>query len=141
MIQNLIKNLTKNLIQNLIQNLSQNLIYHLEGFFRFDCRTFETPKVIFYRTQLLFLTNFQTVLKDQRAGLQWISMFAGVFGGDHNSVCLDGCSAGSQSGWHHITGADSWPYFHRAVTNGIGLPAGIYYEDSGKPKVFFISLL
>ena len=72
-------------------------------------------------------------LQDQLAGLKWISMFAGVFGGNKDSVCLDGCSAGSQAGWHHITSQDSWPYFSHAVTNGVGLPAGIYYEQSGKP--------
>ena len=72
-------------------------------------------------------------LQDQLAGLKWISMFGGVFGGDKEQVTLDGCSAGSQAGWHHLTSEDSWPYFSRAVTNGVGLPAGIYYEESGKP--------
>ena len=72
-------------------------------------------------------------LQDQLAGLKWISMYGGVFGGDKEQVTLDGCSAGSQAGWHHLTSEDSWPYFSRAVTNGVGLPAGIYYEASGKP--------
>merc|ERR1711935_219295 len=69
-------------------------------------------------------------LQDQLAGLKWISMYGGVFGGDAEQVTIDGCSAGSQSGWHHLTSPDSWDYFNRAVTTGIGLPAGIYYEGT-----------
>ena len=69
-------------------------------------------------------------LLDQLAGLKWIQMMGGVFGGDINQVTLDGCSAGSASGWHHLTSEASWPYFHRAVTNGISFPAGFYYEGT-----------
>ena len=67
-------------------------------------------------------------LLDQRAALEWISIYGGVFGADKDSIVLDGCSAGSQSTWHHITSQHSWPYFHRAVTTGIGMSSGIYYE-------------
>ena len=69
-------------------------------------------------------------LLDQLAGLKWIQMMGGVFGGDINQVTLDGCSAGSASGWHHLTSEASWPYFHRAVTNGISFPAGFYFEGT-----------
>ena len=67
-------------------------------------------------------------LLDQQAALKWISMYGGVFGGDKNRVTLDGCSAGSQSAWHHLTSESSWPYFHQVVSNGLGLAAGSYYE-------------
>ena len=67
-------------------------------------------------------------LQDQLAALKWINMFGGVFGGDVNQVTLDGCSAGSQSVWHLLTWPESWPYYHRVVSEGIGLAAGVYYE-------------
>ena len=67
-------------------------------------------------------------LQDQHAGLMWISMFGGVFGGNKNIVTLDGCSAGSASGWHHMTQPMSWPYFNRMMSNGIGISAGRLYE-------------
>lgn len=74
-------------------------------------------------------------LLDQLAGLKWIQMIGGIFGGDINQVTLDGCSAGSASGWHHITSEQSWPYFHRAVTNGISFPAGIYFEGQKTDEI------
>ena len=61
-------------------------------------------------------------LQDQLAALKWISMYGGVFGGDKNKVTLDGCSAGSQSAWYHLTSPNSWPYYHSVVSTGIGLP-------------------
>ena len=67
-------------------------------------------------------------LQDQLAGLKWISMFAGVFGGDKNQVTLDGCSAGSASAWFHLVSPPSWPYYHRMVTNGIGMSSGSYFR-------------
>ena len=67
-------------------------------------------------------------LLDQRAGLKWISMYGGAFGGDINNVVLDGCSAGSLSAWYHLTSEASWPYFHRVVSTGIGLSSGNYHE-------------
>ena len=60
-------------------------------------------------------------LLDQRAALAWIQKFGGEFGGDVNNVILDGCSAGSAAGWWHLTSEGSWPYFHKAITNGVGL--------------------
>ena len=65
---------------------------------------------------------------DQLAGLKWISMYAGVFGGDKDQVTLDGCSAGSASAFFHLTSPQSWPYFHRIVTGGMGLAAGSYFQ-------------
>ena len=38
-------------------------------------------------------------------------MYGGVFGGDKDIVTLDGCSAGSASGWHHMIQPLSWPFF------------------------------
>lgn len=63
-------------------------------------------------------------LQDQLAALKWIHMFAGAFGGNKDDVCLHGCSAGSLSGWFHLTNEESWPYFKRAVTTGVGVTAG-----------------
>ncbi|CBY07427.1 unnamed protein product [Oikopleura dioica] len=60
-------------------------------------------------------------LLDQRAALAWIQKFGGEFGGDINNVILDGCSAGSAAGWWHLTSEESWPYFHKTITNGVGL--------------------
>jgi carboxylesterase type B len=34
---------------------------------------------------------------------------------------LNGCSAGSESVWWQLTTKESWPYFSRIVTVGIGL--------------------
>ena len=59
-------------------------------------------------------------LLDQNVALQWIQQFAGEFGGDVNQVTLSGCSAGSAMTWWHLTVPESWPLFHRAITNGIG---------------------
>jgi hypothetical protein len=58
---------------------------------------------------------------DQQTALAWIQQFAGEFGGDINRVTLGGCSAGSQSTWWHLTMPSSWPYFHAAISNGIGV--------------------
>ena len=69
--------------------------------------------------------------QDQLAGLKWISMFAGAFGGDKDSVVLDGCSAGSFSGFYHMTNPASWPYFHRAIMTGIGTKSSGNYVGKG----------
>ena len=74
-------------------------------------------------------------LQDQLAALKWIKMFGGVFGGDTSQVSLDGCSAGSQSVWHLLTWPDAWPYFHRVVSTGIGLAAGVYYEGERPDRI------
>ncbi|CBY35795.1 unnamed protein product [Oikopleura dioica] len=58
---------------------------------------------------------------DQQMALQWIQQFGGEFGGDVNRVTLGGCSAGSQSTWWHLAMPSSWPYFHAAISNGIGV--------------------
>ena len=54
-------------------------------------------------------------LQDQLAGLKWISMFAGVFGGDKNQVTLDGCSAGSA--WLRM----AWDCLQEATLRGLKL--------------------
>ena len=63
-------------------------------------------------------------LLDQQAGMKWVSMFAGLFGGDKESVTINGASAGSESVWRHFTMESSWPYFTRVAPTGIGLVAG-----------------
>jgi len=60
-------------------------------------------------------------LLDQNAALEWSQTFAPYFGGDISQATLNGCSAGSESIWWHLTMEKSWPYFQRAVTVGIGL--------------------
>ena len=63
-------------------------------------------------------------LLDQQAGMKWVHMFAGLFGGDKDSVTINGASAGSESVWRHFTMPSSWPYFTRVAPTGIGLVAG-----------------
>ena len=58
---------------------------------------------------------------DQRVAMQWAQTWAVHFGGDVTRATLNGCSAGSESLWWHLTSPESWPYFHRAVTVGVGL--------------------
>ena len=50
--------------------------------------------------------------------------------GDPSQATLNGCSAGSESIWWHLTTEKSWNYFHRAVTVGIGLNSA-YDEEMG----------
>ena len=75
-------------------------------------------------------------VQDQLAGLKWISMYGGAFGGDHNSVCIDGCSAGSVNGWFHLTNPASWPYFHRIVLTGIGAGGIAEYEGPATDNMY-----
>ena len=63
-------------------------------------------------------------------------MYGGAFGGDHNSVCIDGCSAGSVNGWFHLTNPASWPYFHRIVLTGIGAGAIAEYEGPATDQMY-----
>ena len=58
---------------------------------------------------------------DQQMALQWVQEFGGEFGGDINQVTIGGCSAGGQSIWWHLTMPSSWPFFHRAISTGIGV--------------------
>ena len=60
-------------------------------------------------------------LGDQRLAMKWAQTWAPHFGGDISQATLNGCSAGSESVWWHLTQEGSWPYFHRAVTVGVGL--------------------
>ena len=63
-------------------------------------------------------------------------MYGGAFGGDHNSVCIDGCSAGSVNGWFHLTNPASWPYFHRIVLTGIGAGGIAEYEGPATDNMY-----
>jgi carboxylesterase type B len=60
---------------------------------------------------------------DQTAAFEWGYKFAPAFGGDTSQVTLNGCSAGSESVFWHMTIEESWPYFHRVSTVGVGLNA------------------
>jgi len=73
--------------------------------------------------------------QDQLAGLKWISMYAGAFGGDKDSVVLDGCSAGSFSGFYHLSNEASWPYFNRAILTGIGVKNSANYQGARTDKI------
>ena len=63
---------------------------------------------------------------DQTAAFAWGYKFAPAFGGDTSQVTLNGCSAGSESVFWHMTIEESWPYFHRVSTVGVGLNAVIF---------------
>ena len=63
-------------------------------------------------------------LQDQVAGMKWMNVFGGIFGGDPNNLTLIGGSAGSESCWRHFTTPYAWPYFTRIAATGIGLVAG-----------------
>ena len=63
-------------------------------------------------------------LQDQVAGMKWINVFGGVFGGDKDNLTIIGASAGSESCWRHFTTPHAWPYFTRVAATGIGLMAG-----------------
>ena len=58
---------------------------------------------------------------DQNAAMEWAQTFAHHFGGDASQATINGCSAGSESIWWHLTTELSWPLFQRAVTVGIGM--------------------
>ena len=60
-------------------------------------------------------------LLDQQMALAWVQEFGGEFGGDINEVTIGGCSAGGAAIWWHLTMPSSWPYFHRAISTGIGV--------------------
>ena len=60
-------------------------------------------------------------LVDQQTAMEWAQTWAKYFGGDVTNAALNGCSAGSESLWYHLTTPESWGYFNRAVTVGVGL--------------------
>ena len=62
-------------------------------------------------------------LIDQTQAMKWAQKWAPHFTGDTSRATLNGCSAGSESVWWHLTTPASWPYFHRAITVGVGLNA------------------
>ena len=68
---------------------------------------------------------------DQNAAMDWAQSFAPHFGGDVTQATINGCSAGSESIWWHLTTELSWPFFNRAVTVGIGLNSA-YEADLGE---------
>lgn len=66
--------------------------------------------------------------KDQRAALQWVHDHIAAFGGDPNTVTIQGESAGASTVTLHLTTPDSFPLFQRAI-----IESGAFNMWAAKP--------